>query len=409
MAQAGSGARRIEINGKVFSSYPESEIHNHFGYIYVTTDNSNNKRYVGLSYSKKNDSKYLGSGRYLKSAMAKHGRESFTKVIIDFAESLEELEDLEVWYIQKAFGENVAKSSNWYNITDGRQRGGNSWAGYTDRDYQNRLTKARLTREKNGSNEVPLERRQRMSLITSKRFESPDERERTSKATKAGMNNANVVLKMKGRKHVISEPERAKLVERSKRMGKKNFHHLGSYRAEHGVWNAGRNLSDSERYQIADRDRRIYKIYTDDIEVYVSVTRETDLAVALKMLKISSAGKTEIHKIISSDENVQNSRLHIERVRNSDNMPILVFPSGLTERFPETLSGEPRYNYSLVVDGTLHTGSWVTSLGMRTDFETIFGKEITRDALSKLLRRGRDMSEFAYNKHNVKNMEVIPL
>lgn len=45
-------------------------------------------------------------------------------MIIDVAETKDALEDLEVEYITKIFGYDLAKSNKWYNITSGRQRGG---------------------------------------------------------------------------------------------------------------------------------------------------------------------------------------------------------------------------------------------------------------------------------------------
>lgn len=115
----------IVINHRPFKVYSYEEAHRHFGYVYVTINTISNKRYIGISYKKGESTRsYLGSGTYLKSALKKYGRENFKKYIIDVAGSKYYLGHLEALYIKYYFGENCAISPNWYNITDGLQRGG---------------------------------------------------------------------------------------------------------------------------------------------------------------------------------------------------------------------------------------------------------------------------------------------
>ena len=52
--------------------------------IYKTTNLVNGKTYVGQD--SKNNKKYLGSGKILKSAIKKYGRSSFKKEIIEYPE-----------------------------------------------------------------------------------------------------------------------------------------------------------------------------------------------------------------------------------------------------------------------------------------------------------------------------------
>ena len=91
-----------------------------YGYIYVTTNLVNGKRYIGQrtwSEPYKED-KYIGSGKILKKAIEKYGRDSFSKEIIDWANSKEELDQLEKFWI-KHFDAN--HSSDFYNILSGGQ------------------------------------------------------------------------------------------------------------------------------------------------------------------------------------------------------------------------------------------------------------------------------------------------
>ena len=71
------------------------------GCVYITTNKINNKRYIGsLLYERKNDwTKYLGSGKLLVSDIKKYGKDNFYKIIIEEAETEDELRKLEEKYI----------------------------------------------------------------------------------------------------------------------------------------------------------------------------------------------------------------------------------------------------------------------------------------------------------------------
>ena len=90
-----------------------------FGYIYKTTNLLNGKIYVGKhKWSKEGclDENYLGSGTYLTRAIDKYGKENFICEILDTADSLEELNEKERFYIEEldAMNQNIG-----YNLTRG--------------------------------------------------------------------------------------------------------------------------------------------------------------------------------------------------------------------------------------------------------------------------------------------------
>lgn len=70
-----------------------------YGYIYLTTNKLNGKQYIGQHKSKKWDNNYKGSGQHLKSAFKKYGKDNFECHIISTADSLEELNEMEMVYI----------------------------------------------------------------------------------------------------------------------------------------------------------------------------------------------------------------------------------------------------------------------------------------------------------------------
>lgn len=91
----------------------------YYGYIYITTNNINGKRYIGQKKMNRNWKNYLGSGILLQKAFKKYGKENFTKVIIDFAYSKEELDLKESQYIEFF---DAVNSNDYYNL----QNGGNT-------------------------------------------------------------------------------------------------------------------------------------------------------------------------------------------------------------------------------------------------------------------------------------------
>lgn len=94
-------------------------IKNIFGFIYITTNLIDKKKYIGQKKITKNDNHwktYLGSGHALKKAIAKYGKENFDRKIIDIAFGFEELNNLELFYT-KIF--NVVVDREWYNLCYG--------------------------------------------------------------------------------------------------------------------------------------------------------------------------------------------------------------------------------------------------------------------------------------------------
>lgn len=98
-----------------------------YGFIYITTNNINNKKYIGQKKYVNGWEKYLGSGIVIKSAIKKYGRENFSREIIEECNSIEELNKREIYWIN--FYDAVCRS-DFYNIAYGGD-GGNTIAGYT--------------------------------------------------------------------------------------------------------------------------------------------------------------------------------------------------------------------------------------------------------------------------------------
>jgi len=92
------------------------EIVNPYGFIYITTNMMNGKKYIGQRKLNDNWKGYLGSGKILKRAVKKYGRENFSREIIAVAYSKEKLSELEIAFIKY---HNASNSRDYYNITNG--------------------------------------------------------------------------------------------------------------------------------------------------------------------------------------------------------------------------------------------------------------------------------------------------
>ncbi len=96
--------------------------------IYKTTNLTNGKYYIGLDT--KNRPEYLGSGKILKQAIKKSGREQFKKEILEECKTIEELRSREVYWISYY---NSTDPRFGYNITEGGQ-GGDIYTNNPDKD-----------------------------------------------------------------------------------------------------------------------------------------------------------------------------------------------------------------------------------------------------------------------------------
>lgn len=84
-------------------------------YIYLTTNQINNKKYIGQHYGEPDDT-YIGSGSLLKKAIDKYGKENFKKEILEICNNYEETNNAEREWIKKL---NAVEDDNFYNIAEG--------------------------------------------------------------------------------------------------------------------------------------------------------------------------------------------------------------------------------------------------------------------------------------------------
>jgi group I intron endonuclease len=100
-----------------------------YGFIYITTNLVNGKKYIGQKKLRPNRvdtdiNSYLGSGIVIKQAIDKYGRENFIKDIVAIAYNKEELDNLEREFIKF---HNAVESYDYYNVSEGGE--GNNTKG----------------------------------------------------------------------------------------------------------------------------------------------------------------------------------------------------------------------------------------------------------------------------------------
>jgi len=76
-----------------------SETRNKYGFIYITTNNINGKKYIGQRKYYGKYEEYLGSGVILARAIAKYGVENFTRQVVEECDTKEALNEREIFWI----------------------------------------------------------------------------------------------------------------------------------------------------------------------------------------------------------------------------------------------------------------------------------------------------------------------
>lgn len=112
-----------------------------YGFIYITTNMIDGKRYIGQKMFREKWNGYLGSGIHLKKAIRKYGRENFHRDIVDIAYSKEDLDRLEKEWIDNY---NAILNDDFYNIAEGGE-GGYLLSGKTEYEKQKIYRKISLS------------------------------------------------------------------------------------------------------------------------------------------------------------------------------------------------------------------------------------------------------------------------
>lgn len=103
-----------------------------YGYVYLTTNLINNKKYIGKRAKSEFDDSYLGSGKLLKRALRKYGKINFKCEVLKWCSSLTELNESEKYFIKKF---NAQERNDFYNISSGGDWG-DITRGMSNKEYE---------------------------------------------------------------------------------------------------------------------------------------------------------------------------------------------------------------------------------------------------------------------------------
>lgn len=99
----------------IFESNPIIGEHDQYHYFYKIVNNIDNKYYVGIHSTSNLNDRYLGSGKRLANAYKKYGIDNFTKYILKFFKSRNELS----LYEKQQITQDMLLDENCYNIIPG--------------------------------------------------------------------------------------------------------------------------------------------------------------------------------------------------------------------------------------------------------------------------------------------------
>ena len=108
-----------------------------YGYIYKTTDLTNNKIYVGQHKSSEFDTSYYGSGVIIKKLLNKYGSDRFICELLEECQTEDQLNEREIFWIDKL---NCRDKNVGYNLASGGSFGDSGYhlgmLGKSQSDYQ---------------------------------------------------------------------------------------------------------------------------------------------------------------------------------------------------------------------------------------------------------------------------------
>lgn len=213
-----------------------------YGYIYLLRNKINGKIYIGKKKGHQVNESYYGSGVAISNAVNKYGKENFDREILDWADSLEELNKLERYWI----AENDAQNKKiGYNLT----AGGDGFAG-----HHSEATREKMGRSRRGRHFTEAHRK----ALSEAAYKRPPISEETRRKISEG--HKGIPCCFKGKKR--SEEDRRKMSEAAKRRAKPT----SETRAKHSAHMRGNTVAKGRIHITNGAEHKM--IYPSDFEQF---------------------------------------------------------------------------------------------------------------------------------------------
>lgn len=256
-----------------------------YGYIYMTINVLNGKRYIGQKKSNKFLTKYeyAGSGKLLWRSINKYGIDNFAIELLDTANSKEELNRKEIYWIEYY---DAVDDPMFYNILRGG-KGGDITVKMTENEYntfRKRISEHNKGRDNSGkkngfygkhhSNEV----RMKISYCMRNLSEESKRKMSDNHADISGKNNPMYGVHrygennpFYGKKHTEESKKRI-----SESMSGENNPNYGKHRSEDTKSKISKALKGKKRNYSPTKDRKVINngienkyVYPDEIQSYL--------------------------------------------------------------------------------------------------------------------------------------------
>jgi len=112
-----------------------------YGFIYMTINKINNKKYIGRKKYTNHYRSYLGSGSIIKEEIKRYGSKNFYKIVLENCNSEQELNEKEKYWIEYF---DATNNDEFYNLTNGGI-GGDTYSNLPDEQIT--LIKQKLNHE----------------------------------------------------------------------------------------------------------------------------------------------------------------------------------------------------------------------------------------------------------------------
>ena len=185
----------------------EIEVMDTYGFVYITTNLINGKKYIGQRMFRKRWKNYLGSGTIFKRAINKYGKENFSREIIAIAYSKDELNLMEIEFINN---HDAIDSLDYYNLSFGGDAF-NSGLHFSD-EHKKKMSLAQMGNKNCLGNKHTEESKKKMSESALKM--SDEHKENLSLAQKGKHLSKEIKLKISETQRRLSNQQALEIREK---------------------------------------------------------------------------------------------------------------------------------------------------------------------------------------------------